>query len=261
MPPPRLLAPRYWAYHLVALVLVGIAAGLGFWQFEAWSQRRDAEARDLSRLEPVPLEDVFGPDDPFPGDRVGQPVLLDGTWLPDRSFFVSGREAEGEEGYWAVTPLAVGGPEEPGLLVVRGWVADPEAAPPPPEGEAELVAWLQPGEGTGAVDDDPTDDVVPQLRIADALQQVDRDLWGGYAVVADEVAPGDWPIGEDAVNDGTEGLAPATLDQLPPAGRFTAVRNLLYAVEWWVFAAFAAFIWWRWLRDEQEAAAAAEAAL
>ena len=27
------------------------------------------------------------------------------------------------------------------------------------------------------------------------------------------------------------------------------VRNLLYAVEWWVFGAFAAFIWWRWRRD------------
>ena len=36
-------------------------------------------------------------------------------------------------------------------------------------------------------------------------------------------------------------------------GRFTALRNLLYAVEWWVFGAFAAFIWWRWVRDQQAA--------
>ena len=31
----------------------------------------------------MPLTDVLGPDDPFPGDQVGQPVTLSGTWLPD----------------------------------------------------------------------------------------------------------------------------------------------------------------------------------
>jgi hypothetical protein len=92
--------------------------------------------------------------------------------------------------------------------------------------------------------------VLPQVRVADALQRVDRDLYGGYGVVADDVTDGAWPSGDRAVNDGTEGLAPASLDQLPPAGRFTAVRNLLYAIEWWVFGLFAAFIWWRWVRDE-----------
>ena len=44
-------------------------------------------------------------------------------------------------------------------------------------------------------------------------------------------------------------LEPATLDQLPPVGTFTALRNLLYALEWWVFAGFAAFLWWRYVRD------------
>ena len=31
----------------------------------------------------------------------------------------------------------------------------------------------------------------------------------------------------------------------------TGLRNLLYAIEWWFFGAFAAFIWWRWVRDEE----------
>ena len=104
--------------------------------------------------------------------------------------------------------------------------------------------------GVDADDDDPDDDVLPQLRVADALQRVDRDLYGAYGVVADEVAPGAWPSGDRALNDGTAGLEPAGLDQLPAAGRFTAVRNLLYAIEWWVFGLFAGFIWWRWVRDE-----------
>lgn len=250
MPLPRLLAPRYWGFHLLAVVLVATAVGLGVWQYDAWSTRRDDEARDLTRVEPIPLDQAMGPDDPFPGDMVGQPVVVEGTWLTRGTVFVSGREHDGEDGYWVVTPLAVGGGDGPALLVVRGWTADPADAPPAPTGDAALVAWLQPTEGTGSVDDDTSDDVLPQLRVADALQKVDRDLYGGYGVVADEVPSGDWPSGDRAVNDGTEGLAPASLDQLPQAGRFTAVRNLLYAFEWWIFGLFAAFIWWRWLRDE-----------
>ena len=54
------------------------------------------------------LADVMGPDDPFPGDKVGQPVVLEGTWVPDGTVFVSGRERDGADGYWAVTPLAIG---------------------------------------------------------------------------------------------------------------------------------------------------------
>ena len=53
---PPALAPRLWAGHLLALVLVAAAAVLGFWQLDAWQERRAAEARDLTRADPVPLE-------------------------------------------------------------------------------------------------------------------------------------------------------------------------------------------------------------
>lgn len=245
-----LLAPRYWAIHLLALVLAGTAGWLGYWQYDAWQTRRAAEAVDLTRLDPVPLASLMGPDDPFPGTSIGQPVILDGTWVPDGTVYVSGREQDGVEGFWVVTPLAIGDVDDPAIPVVRGWVASVDAAPTAPEGAAELVGWLQAPQGTGQTDTDRTDDVLPQLRIADLIQYVDQDLYGAYAVVADEVAPGDWPTGDRATNDGTAGLEPASLEQVPSAGRFTAVRNLLYAFEWWVFGAFALFIWFRHLQDE-----------
>jgi surfeit locus 1 family protein len=218
----------------LAAVLVGIAGWLGWWQLEAWQARRDAEARDLTALTPVALEDVMGPDDPFPGDQVGRPVEVTGEWLPEGTFFVSDRAVGDEEGYWAVVPLAVGGAGEPAIPVVVGWSTEP-VLPEPLAGEADVTGWLQPPEGTGAVDDDPDDDVVPQLRIADAVQRVDVDLYGAYLVARDP-APD---------------LTAAGLDQLPEVGTFTALKNLLYAVEWWVFGAFAAFIWWRWVRDQR----------
>jgi cytochrome oxidase assembly protein ShyY1 len=231
---PAVLAPRLWLGHLLALVFVAAAALLGVWQLDAWQTRRADEARDLTRADPVALSSVMGPDDPFPGRSVGQPVTLEGDWLATGTVFVSDRVQDGRDGYWMVTPLAIGGPEQPALPVVLGWVADPASAPAPPEGSADLVGWLQPPEGTGAVDDDPDDDVLPQLRVADLVQHVDQDLYGGYAVAQQGVA----------------GLPAAELVELPDAGRFTAVRNLFYAVEWWFFGAFAVLIWWRWLGEQ-----------
>ena len=250
MPLPRAVQPRYWGFHLLALVFVAAAVWLGVWQYDAWSERRADEARDVTRQEPIPLDSAIGPDDAFPGDHVGQPVVVDGTWVPSGTIYVSGREHDGRAGYWVVTPLATGGPESSALEIVRGWTPSLSDVPPAPTGTAEFVAWLQPPEGTGETDPDPGDDVLPQLRIADAVQHVDQDLYGAYAIVADRTAPGAWPVGSAATNPGTDGLTPADLDQLPDAGRFTAVRNLLYAIEWWFFGLFAGFIWWRWVREE-----------
>lgn len=238
------LAPRLWGLHLLALVLVGTAGLLGYWQYDSWQQRRAAEAADLTSAEPIPLTDVLGPDDPFPGDSVGRPVTVEGTWVPDGTVYVSGREHDGVEGYWVSTPLAVGGADEPALPVVRGWVADPADAPAPPTGAGSVVAWLQPTQGTNQVDDDRTDDILPQMRTADLIQHVDQDLYGAYGVAREPL----------------DGLAPATLEQLPEIGTTTALRNLLYAIEWWFFGAFAAFIWWRWVRDLTRGKATTEVA-
>ena len=242
---PRLLAPRYWGVHLLALVLIGAALGLGLWQYDAWRAHRTAEADDLTHADPVPIAEVIGPDDPFPATKVGQPVEVSGTWVPDGTVYVSGREQDGRDGYWVVTPLAVGGVDAPALPVVRGWVADPGDAPEPPSGAGDVVAWLQAPEGTGETDADPSDDVLPQLRVADVIQHVDQDLYGAYGVAEEP----------------EDGLQAATLAQLPDAGTFTGLRNLLYAIEWWFFGAFAAFVWWRWVTEEtpEEAAAAAAA--
>jgi surfeit locus 1 family protein len=132
------------------------------------------------------------------------------------------------------------------MLVVRGWAptADAPAAEAAPTGPVRVTGWLQPAEGAGIQDPDPADDVLAELRIADAIQRVDQDLYGGY-VIADELSgPG--------AADATAALEPVTPGSLPEPSSFTALRNLLYAVEWWVFGAFALFVWWRWVNDEVE---------
>lgn len=230
---PHPLAPRYWAVHLLAVALLAAAVMLGLWQLDAWKSKRAASALDVTTAAAIPLSKALGPDDPFPAKYVGQPVTVAGRWLPESTFVVSGRERGKVEGYWVVTPVAVDGTTS-AIPVVRGWTRSADTRPAPPSGTVTLKGWLQPAEGTGEVDDDPSDDVLPQLRIADALHFVHQDLYGGYVIAAHTDA----------------GLQKAELDQLPPAPRFSAIRNLFYAVEWWFFGGFVVFMWWRWLVDE-----------
>ncbi|MEZ0577558.1 SURF1 family protein [Nocardioides sp. MH1] len=253
-------SPRLWGVHLLALVCTAAAVALGLWQWSAWQAHREAERHDITHAHPEALTDVLGPDEPFPSQQIGRPVTIEGTWLPEGTVLVTGRETDGEDGSWVVTPLTVGGPDDPAIPVVRGWIPgdDPADAPPPPTGTASLVGWLQPGEGTGAPDSDQTDAVLPEVRIADLVQRVDVDLYGGFVIVdAEDTAE------QGGRNAGTDDLAPATLDQLPPASTLTGWRNFAYALEWWLFAAFAVFLWWRHVRDvttarPETAASAAE---
>lgn len=235
------------AATVVAAVCVGAAAWLGAWQYRAWDDRRAAEAQDLSSEAPRTLTDVMGNDDPFPGTDVGRPVSVEGTWKPDATVVISDRRHDGAEGYWLVTPLTVGSAGDPAVPVVLGWTAseptDPIALAP--DGAGSVVGFLQPPEGSGVVDDDPTDDVYPQLRVAELAQRSDVDLFSAY-VVLDPERTAEPPTDLEAAD-------PA---QLPEVGRFTAIRNLLYAAEWWFFGGFAAFIWWRFVRDERAERAA-----
>ena len=215
------------------MVAAVVAAGwLGLWQYHGWQDRREDAARDLTDVAPLPLADVIGPDDPFPGSAVGQPVEVRGTFLTGSPVTITGRTHHGRDGLWLVNFLDVGGSLLP---VVLGWTPSPVATVEvSPQSPTDVTGWLQPSESTGATDPDPTDASFPQLRIADLAQRFDQDLYGAYVVA----------------RDAQPGLAPADLAQLPDAPRLTALRNLVYAFEWWFFGLFALFVWWRWAREE-----------
>ena len=180
-------------------------------------------------------------------------MALAGRWLPGSTVYVADRELHGRRGTWVVTPVEVCGTgaacgTQPAMLVVRGWAPSVADAPPAPSGRVRVTGWLQPGEGSGRTDPDPTDDVLAELRIADAVQHVDQDLYGGY-VIAEDVTPAAAGVSATASATGPA-LRPVTPASLPRAAATASLRNLLYALEWWVFGGFAVFLWWRWCRDE-----------
>jgi len=230
-----LLAPRYWGVHLLMVLAVAASVALGLWQYEAWGAGRAAEARDLSAATPRPLDRVMGGDDPFPGEHLGRPVSFSGEWLGEGTLYVADRQLDGERGYWVVTPVSVGSSAMP---VVRGWSAQPDA--PVPSGEVEVEGWLQASEGSGASDEEPQDDVIPEMRIASIVEHVDADLYSAYVVEKESSPRADVD------------LAPVTPDSVPEVSNSTHLRNLLYAFQWWIFGGFAIYIWVRWCRDTIE---------
>lgn len=159
---------------------------------------------------PVPLEKIWKPGEGLPGDAVGRRVVVQGG-------FAGGAESvESPEGRpWSVELLQVAG-EHRALLVVRGYgTADTIADPP--NRLRRLVVVLR-----------PADQYVNVARLANEL---DVPLYAGYAIA----------------ETGT-GLPLAK----PPTSKVSwtvGLRNLLYAVQWWVFAGFAGFMWWRMARE------------
>lgn len=226
-----LLRPKFWPGHIAMLVCVAIAVGLGLWQYDAWSRHREDAARDLADKPAKPLSQVMSGDSPFPGDSVGQPVTFSGQWTGD-NLYVADRELDGRRGYWVVTALAVDGTHS-AMPVVRGWW--PNTYLPKASGDASVTGWLQASEGTDDVDADPHDDVLPAVRVASMVEHVDADLYSGYVVAKDIPSQ--------------QGLHYVRPEKVPDISGTTALRNLLYGIEWWVFGGFAVFIWVRWCKD------------
>jgi surfeit locus 1 family protein len=226
-----LVRPRFWPGHLAMVVCVAIAAGLGLWQYDAWHQHRADAARDLANNPPVALGTVMTGDSPFPGRSVGQPVTFTGRWVGG-NVYVSDRVENGRKGYWVVTALLVDRTRS-AMPVVRGWW--PDTTLPAPTGAASVTGWLEPTEGSGPIDENAHDDVIPMMRIASLVEHVDADLYSGFVIARDIPSQ--------------EGITYVPAVSRPGVSAFTGLRNLFYAVEWWLFGGFALFIWVRWCRD------------
>ena len=233
------LAPRYWGGHLLALVAVGVALWLGLWQYGAWQAHRDAEGSRSDGRRPVPLADVMGPDDPFPRTRSGSRSPWPGPGCRRGRSSCRGRERDGVDGYWVVTPVAVGGPDAAALPVVRGGSPDPAEAPARRRGACAWTPGCSP-EGTGEVDDDPATTCSRSCASPTSSSTSTRTC----------TAPG---VAEEPGRPGQASRA-APRRRCAHQHPQPALRR-----QWWFFGAFAAFIWWRWVteatpEEDQEAA-------
>jgi surfeit locus 1 family protein len=232
-----MLRPRFWAGHLAMVVCLSAAVGLGLWQLDAWHTRRADAARHISAQPAVPLGSVMTGDSSFPGRSLGRQVTFGGSWIGASTLYVSDRYLGNSVGYWVVTPVLVDGTSS-AMPVVRGWSRTHSSTIP--SGHVAITGWLQATEGNGPFDPNPNDSVIPTMRIASIVQHVNADLYSGFVVAN---------VARSTLGAFQAGISPVSAAAIPQVSSFTALRNLLYAIEWWVFGGFAVFVWVRWCRD------------
>jgi surfeit locus 1 family protein len=236
--PRTVLRPRWLGLLLVALAVAGVMTAMGVWQLDVYQSKTAEATARRAEQPPVAFESLVPLDAGLSGQAVGRRVIVHGQWAPAADqLFVSDRQHDGRDGFWVVTPvlLGFGAADRPAVLVVRGWVARPDdPAAVAPSGPVTVHGTVLASESGGA-DDLAAGRVVPSLRIPGLVGLVDYRLYDAFVLLS-EARP--------AVSPGPELVPPPA----PPTDR-AGFRNVAYAVQWWIFAAFTLFMWWRMVRD------------
>jgi surfeit locus 1 family protein len=236
------LRPRFLALLAVALLLASAFAWLGDWQLGR--AREEAERRvveDARAAGVTPLTDLLRPAQPLTGDVVRRRVSAAGRLDSGRVLRVPGRELDGEDGAWLLAPMQVAGTDGT-LPVVLGWLPEGSPVPDLPAGDVDVVGRLEQSEppaGIAPADVARTAEV-PAVSSADLVNVWEPPLYTAYLALTNPppAAPLE-PVPESSPESGL------------------ALQNLSYALQWWVFAAFAVFFWWRLVRDASVHAAEA----
>ncbi len=230
------LRPKWLALLALALALASGFAWLGSWQLDrSRTESTERALRAEAARTPVPLTEVLVPQQALAGEAGTATVLVDGDLDADLARLSPRRELEGRSGAWVVVPVEVGtgGGDVARLPVVLGWQQQ-DVLPDLASGAVSLTGVLRSSEAPSGP---PAGDVgLETVSTADLVNLWGAPLYSAYLVAspADAVAAGLEPVPAD-----------------PERGGFGFdLQNLSYAVQWWVFAAFAVFLWWRLVRDD-----------
>ena len=210
------LRPGLLWLHALGVVAVGFCVVMGLWQAGTY-EGRQGDAREGASREVVPLDDVWKPGEELTRDLEHRRVEVEGRFA-DEDLVVDRPDGSS----WVVTPFVVG---DAALLVVRG---EGERAPESTVTELDVVlAASEPG-GRPLGDDRRTDAIsVPSL-----INELPYRLYGGYGISL------------------TDTGLPLVEPPDPDVSWTVGLRNLAYAMQWWVFGAFALFMWWRIVSDQ-----------
>jgi cytochrome oxidase assembly protein ShyY1 len=154
-----------------------------------------------------------------------------------------------------------GRPESAGaVMVVRGWVpttSDP--ATKAPTGRVELTGAVAASEAQDSSGDAAKGRVLQSLRIPTIVHLVDYRVYDAFVVLASSTvappAPGSTPSGSPASTPSTStATAPIIVPAPSPPTDHAGLRNVAYAFQWWIFAAFTLWMWGRMVLDAHRSA-------
>lgn len=247
-----MLRPKWIAALVAALAIAVVCVLLSQWQISRAIERGQQQVEPLPTQRVQPLTTVQEPQAPTRDAAAGAPVTVEGTFAVGHS--IVGDRVQGDApGYWVVGRLDLANGAS--LAVARGYSATLDAARAvvaaldaevAAGGEVSLAGTFFPTEAPRS-GDRLTDGVAGSMSTAILVNQ-----WQG---IEGRAVYSGFLIDSAAAN----GLEPVLIQYQEPDPVFDWL-NIVYAVEWIVFAGFAVFVWYRMVRDEwideQEAAQA-----
>ncbi|MEU9945051.1 SURF1 family protein [Streptomyces lavendulae] len=244
-----LLTPRWWGINVFVALAIPFCLFMGTWQLGRFEDRvgshREAKAERPADRAAAPLDSLL------PVDTKTSGRLASAAGEYGQQLLVPDRELDGKTGFYVLTLLRTDGGKT--VPVVRGWLpgaADPAKAPAPPAGRTEVTGALQSAEnsqtkGVHAQGGLPSGQigVIGAATLVNLVQDPLYDAWLTVQTPADGMLP---VPAKAPVNTGLD---------------MKAFQNLGYTGEWFVFAGFVLFMWFRLYRREVETLRDAEAGL
>ncbi|MEW2550823.1 SURF1 family protein [Streptomyces zhihengii] len=234
-----LLTPRWWGINVFVLLAIPFCVFMGSWQLGRFEDRvdshREAEQRPgAEEQKAAPLGELL----PVDKETSGRQATASGRY--GEQFIVPERRLDGKPGSYVLTLLRTESGKT--LPVVRGWLPQGGTAPAVPAGEVTVTGALQPSETPGT-DGAHTAGGLPagQLGIISAASLVNLvpdDMYDAWVTLAKA--------------DSGLTAVPASAPQNSGLD-LKAFQNLGYTGEWFVFAGFVLFMWFRLVRREAEA--------
>ncbi|MFD3331553.1 SURF1 family protein [Streptomyces sp. NPDC058700] len=234
-----LRTPRWWGINVFVLLAIPFCVFMGTWQLGKFEDRVDShqeaeERPDASSLTAEPLDSLL----PVDKETSGRSAEARGRF--GEQFLVPDRELDGRAGSYVLTMLRTDGGRS--LPVVRGWLPAGAQAPAPPSGEVTVVGALQASETAGTKGVHAAGGLpegqLGMISAATLVNVVTDDVYDAWITLTD---------------------APTGLTPVPAAAAagtsldVKAFQNLGYTAEWFVFAGFVLFMWFRLVRREAEA--------
>ncbi|UYQ63495.1 SURF1 family protein [Streptomyces peucetius] len=235
-----LLTPRWWGINVFVLLAIPFCVFMGSWQLGRFEDRvdshREAEHKPgEEQQEAVPLEELL----PVDKETSGRLATASGRY--GEQFVVPQRELDGKRGSYVLTLLRTDGGRV--LPVVRGWMPEGGRAPAAPAGDVTVTGALQASESTG------TDGV----HTAGGLPSGQLGMISAASLV--NLVPDDVYDAWVTLSKADSGLTAVPAAAPENSGLdLKAFQNLGYTGEWFVFAGFVLFMWFRLVRREAEAA-------
>lgn len=238
----ELSTPRSLAMLLLALVLAATFAALGQWQLSRAIQQGTVVARPTETVKA--LTSVAQPQSQQTTASIGQLVRATGRLVPADTYVVADRLNDGDSGYWVVGHAVVDRPAGAQLVVGLGWAKQRTTA----AAAADRIRAAAPAD----------QDFIGRYIDSDGAEASTSGSPRSLTSVAAARLLNMWSVDTGTVYEGVLTLrSPAAglvrIDSPRPGEEVELnLVNVLYAVEWVLFALAALYVWYRLIRDRWE---------